>query len=126
MRVSSSPRLHPTAAAVYRFIIRFKRQTGGDSPTRREIMAGVGIPSTSLVQHHLMSLEAAGLITRPSRGDARRIGVPGATWVFDEVGGQQKESPGGSRDGQNICALCDDERAAEFAERREKDGGKVG
>ncbi len=86
MRVSSSQGIHPTAESMYRFIIRFKRMHAGDSPSRREIQAALDIPSTSMVQHHLVMLEQAGLIVRPSPGDARRIGIPGAIWQFDEAG----------------------------------------
>ena len=74
-------RLHPTAESVYRFIIRYKRLNAGDSPTRREIMAGVGLPSVSMVHHHLVALEAAGRIRRPKRGKARMIAIPGAELV---------------------------------------------
>lgn len=83
MGVSSSQeltRLHPTAESMYRFIVRFKTMHAGDSPSRREIMAGVGVATLSMVQHHLEALEAAGLIERPKRGAARRIAIPGAIW----------------------------------------------
>lgn len=68
---------------MYRFIIRFKRMNAGDSPSRREIAAGVGLPSVSMVQHHLLALEDAGRIVRPKRGKARMIAIPGAEWRFD-------------------------------------------
>jgi SOS-response transcriptional repressor LexA len=90
---------------MYRYIVRFKRQTAGDSPTRREIQAALDLPSVSMVQHHLESLEAAGRIRRPSRGKARRIVVPGARWEFEEVGGGE---------GRNKCALCGEGEAAEL------------
>lgn len=83
----TAARLHPTAESVYRYIIRFKRQHGGDSPSRREIGAGVGIPTTSMVHYYLMALERAGRIrmARPG-GKARMIMIPGAEWRFDEGG----------------------------------------
>lgn len=102
MAVSSSQGLHPTAAAMYRFIIRYKRQNAGDSPTRREIAAGMGV-QLAVVQHHLAALEATGRIARPKRGKARLIVIPGATWVFDEVGAERaranKCAVGGEVDG---------------------------
>lgn len=93
-------RLHPTAEAVYRFIVRYKRQHAGESPTRREIGAGVGIPTTSIVHHHLLMLERAGKIrlARPA-GKARMIEIPGASWEFDETA----QAAGA---GQNKCAVC--------------------
>ena len=84
MTVSSSQGLHPTAAAVYRFIVRYKTLNAGDSPSRREIAAGVGLPSVSMVQHHLVALEVAGRIVRPKRGRARMIGIPGAVWRMED------------------------------------------
>jgi len=82
-------RLHPTAEAIYRFVVRYKRMHAGDSPTRREIGAGVGVSTPSIVHHHLMMLERAGkiVLARPS-GQARMIGIPGAEWRFEEVGGE--------------------------------------
>ena len=84
--MSSSQRLHPTTEAVYRFVVRFKVMYAGDSPTRREIAAGVGLASVSTVHPHLNALERAGRIRRPKRGKARMIEIPGAYWQFDEVG----------------------------------------
>ncbi|MBX7250715.1 MAG: helix-turn-helix domain-containing protein [Candidatus Promineofilum sp.] len=83
MVVSDSGRLqglHPTAAAVYRFVLSFKRECGGDSPSRREIAERLDVP-VSVVHHHLATLERAGLVTLPSARGARRIGIPGAVWT---------------------------------------------
>jgi len=84
--MSDSPQLqlHPTAARIYRFIIRYKRMHAGDSPSRREIAAGLGLDSVNTVQNHMDALETAGLIKRPKRGYARSITIPGASWDFDE------------------------------------------
>ena len=35
--MSDSRTLHPTTAAVYRFILGYKEEHAGDSPSRREI-----------------------------------------------------------------------------------------
>lgn len=99
---------------MYRYIIRFKRLHAGDSPSRREIQAAVGIPSMSMVQRHLESLERAGLIIRPRRGDARRIAIPGAEWRFDEV------TPRGDR--RNKCAQSGDEAASALPGEERKMG----
>ncbi len=97
---------------MYRYIIRYKRLHGGDSPSRREIASAIGLPSVSMVQHHLLALESAGRITRPKRGKARMIAIPGAEWRFSEL----PESD------QNKCALCGVEEAADLPEG----GRKVG
>lgn len=111
--MSSLQQLHPTAESMYRFIIRYKRMHAGDSPSRREIMAGVGLPSLSMVQHHLVALEAAGRVTRPGRGNARMIGIPGARWEFEEAG-------------QNKCVSSVDAEPAAHEDKiepSEKQGG---
>lgn len=72
--------LHPTAAAVYRYILGFKEEHCGDSPTRREISDKLDV-SLSVIHHHLVVLERHGLITRAGGRDARRIGIPGAVWT---------------------------------------------
>lgn len=76
--------LHPKASAIYSYIIRFKREHAGESPTTREIAAALGLSSTSVVQYHLEYLEAAGLIERPA-GKSRMISIPGAQWRFEET-----------------------------------------
>ncbi len=86
LELTNAVRLHPTTEAIYRYIIRYKRQHAGDSPTRREIGAGVGISTPSTVHHHLVMLERSGKIrlSRPA-GKARMIEIPGASWQFDEL-----------------------------------------
>ena len=84
--MSSSQQFHPhgpgrRALDVLAFIIRFKQEQCGDSPTMAEIAAGLGLASKSTVSVHLAALERYGLIARPSARDARRIGIPGAVWV---------------------------------------------
>lgn len=111
--MSSSQSLHPTAERMYRYIIRYKRMSGGDSPTRRELAAGVGLPSVSMVQHHLDALERAGRIERPKRGKARMLVIPGAYWQFDEAAA-----------GQNKCAMRGEGEGAGLPEegRRVREG----
>ena len=82
-------RLHPTTEAVYRFIIRYKRQHAGDSPTRREICAGVGIAGPSTVHYHLTVLKERGRIELPG-SKARMIAIPGASWAFEEIAGSRE------------------------------------
>lgn len=98
-------RIHPTAEAVYRYIIRYKRLHAGDSPTRREIGAAVGLSSPSTVNCHLEALARAGRIrlARPA-GKARMIAIPGASWEFDEVGADRNRA--------NKCAECSEPELA--------------
>lgn len=114
--MSSSQRLHPTTERIYRFIVRFKRQYAGDSPTRREIAAGVGLATVSAVHPHLDALEQAGRIKRPKRGKARMIAIPFASWEFDEVGAT----------GQNKCAVSAGEEGDELPEEERKVRERLG
>lgn len=66
--------------AVLEFIIGYKVEHDGMSPTVKEIGAQVGISSTSVVCYHLDLLEADGRIRRPF-GKARGIEVVGGRWV---------------------------------------------
>lgn len=77
-------RRRPPRMDVYRFIIDYKRRSGGDSPTRREIMDALSITSTSLVSNYLETLAMAGLIRIGENDDgtrqARGIEVVGGRW----------------------------------------------
>ena len=68
--------------ALLRFIIRYKGESGGDSPTVREMMRGVGITSASVVNYNVGVLEKHGLVSRPFRS-ARCIAVTGGRWVYE-------------------------------------------
>jgi repressor LexA len=57
-------------------IIRRHLAKSGQSPTVREICAGLGVRSTCTVQKHLTALETKGLITRTRYG-YRSIELPG-------------------------------------------------
>lgn len=52
----------------------------GSTPTVREIMAEVGISSTSVCTYHLNKLRAAGLLNRAG-SVARGLAIPGAVYV---------------------------------------------
>lgn len=101
--MSSSQQLRPGRRAldVLAFVVRFKVEHCGDSPSLEEIAAGVGVVSRSTVFMHLQSLERHGLIVRP-RGDARRIGIPGAVWTPPQT---QVERKGGGKVGERWGGL---------------------
>lgn len=50
---------------IYQYIVRFKVENDGNSPTMRQIGGSVGVKSTSMIAFYLNRLEAAGLISRP-------------------------------------------------------------
>ena len=86
---SSAGRPGRRALDVLAFVVRFKEEHCGDSPSMAEIAAGVGLASKSTVFLHLAALEDHGLITRPSRGDARRIAVAGGVWRWQRLPAEQ-------------------------------------
>lgn len=70
--------------AVYRYLVAYKRLHGGASPSVREIMDALDIPSTSVVHYHLRVMDRAGrvrLLRRPGRKGYGAIGIPGERWL---------------------------------------------
>ncbi len=65
-----------TRRGVYKYIIKYKRDNDGLSPSMREIMAQ-GVSSTSVVAWHLAKLEDEGKI---SCNGVRGIKVTGGEW----------------------------------------------
>jgi len=63
-------------SAILNFIIRYKRENDGSSPTIRMIQQGCGISSTSMVHFYRRKLEELGLIAF----DGRSIIVTGGIW----------------------------------------------
>ena len=47
---------------IYQFIVEFKKQNDGLSPSMREIGQQLGVESTSLVSYYLKELEREGMI----------------------------------------------------------------
>lgn len=76
----SEPKIGRRAMAIYRFIVDYKRQNDGVSPSMREIGRGVGLNSTNTVSLHLNTLKDAGMITM-IYADSRSIRVNGGRWV---------------------------------------------
>lgn len=71
--------LTPNKKKIYDFIVSFKREHGGNSPTVREIADAVGIGSISVVHWYLRSLQGLGMIDL--MGGARNIVVTGGIWI---------------------------------------------
>lgn len=69
--------LTPKQQRVYDFIVSYKADHDGCAPTTREIVAAVGLSTTSAVAFHLDALEHRGLIRRQGFGKSRRIEVVG-------------------------------------------------
>lgn len=67
---------------IFEFIVEYKSQNDGNSPTIREIADGCGISSTSVVNYNLMKLAKFGIISLSHAGVARKISVPGGFWAF--------------------------------------------
>lgn len=65
----------------YAFIIDYKTQTGGRSPTIREIAAACGVASSNTAFVWLRELAADGRIVLSGRGRSRHIAIPGERWT---------------------------------------------
>ena len=71
------------AQSVYDFIVQYKINNTGLSPTLREIIAGTDITSTSVVNYYLDRLEIAGLIYRNTK-QHKGIRVVGGKWSLEK------------------------------------------
>ncbi len=69
----------PVRLRIFDFIVQFKKEHDGNSPTNREIMDACKISSTSVVSYYLDLLVKAGLINR--------CGAPGASRMIEVAGG---------------------------------------
>ncbi len=68
---------------VLAYIIDYKRQNDGASPTVREIAKHLGIKSTGYTRHILNCLEAEGKIIL-GYAEFRNIRIPGGRWDLTE------------------------------------------
>ena len=75
--------LTPRAQSVYDFIVQYKINNTGLSPTQREIVAGTDITAVSIVFYDLDILENAGLIYRNPK-ISRGIQVVGGKWSLEK------------------------------------------
>jgi SOS-response transcriptional repressor LexA len=69
--------------AVYDYIVKFKKENDGNSPTVREIMQACNIPSSSNTSYILNQLSEAGLI-EITEGLSRGIMVVGGSWSLED------------------------------------------
>ena len=65
---------------VYRYIVKYKRDHSGNSPTMREIQKAVGISSVSVVSYILDILESRGWLVREGH---RGITLTGERWEIE-------------------------------------------
>ena len=67
-------------ASIFHFIISYKTENDGLSPTYREICEECGISSTSVVRYHLLKLEQEGKIAFGKK--KRGIKIIGGEWRY--------------------------------------------
>ena len=74
--------------SLLRFIVEYKSEHDGNSPSIREIITGAGFSSTSMVNYYLDKLERRGRIVREDGLQSRGIKIPGGKWIYqpDEAG----------------------------------------
>jgi len=63
------------------FIIRYKEENNGNSPSYREMCVGIDAGSTAVIQYHITKLEADGHII-VNRNKARSITIPNSQWTL--------------------------------------------
>jgi len=69
---------------VLNYIIGFKRNHDGCSPSIRQIVASTVYSSTSSVHYALERLEKQKKITLTHTGESRQIMVIGGKWIYNE------------------------------------------
>lgn len=67
--------------AVFTFIVNYKRNNDGNSPTIRTLQERFGISSTSVVAYILKKLEKDGKITL-NNNTGQLINVVGGNWTY--------------------------------------------
>ena len=77
----------PVATSMLAFILEYKRQHDGNSPSMREIGKAVGLASHNTVYYYLGFLEKDGLIKR-EKTHPRSIEVIGGSWRMEEGNAQ--------------------------------------
>lgn len=86
----TKPHSHAAGAAnrriLYRYLMRYKQERAGESPSMRDMSRAVGM-SLSVVHHHLGMLARDGriqLIKTPG-GTTRHIAIPGERWIAPDT-----------------------------------------
>jgi SOS-response transcriptional repressor LexA len=69
----------PTRERVFSFIVDYKADSGGASPSVREIVRALGLSSTSIVNYHVKALEADGRLVR----EGHHLSIPGERWTLE-------------------------------------------
>ena len=78
---------NPKTEIVYQFILSFKAQYDGNSPTIREIAGGCGISSTSMVEYYLDKLVKDGRIILTKASGSRKMLVRDGCWTIIGIDG---------------------------------------
>ena len=75
--------MKPRTKQLLSFIIQYKLENWGDSPSTREMKDFLGVSTTSVVHYHLSKLYESGDLIQGPPNKARMIGVPGLeiSWV---------------------------------------------
>lgn len=67
--------------ALYDYIVAYKRENGGRSPTRQLLSEALGFSSTAVVQGYLLRLAADRRVVLGRDGRHCAIGIPGERWL---------------------------------------------
>lgn len=67
---------------VFEFILRYKTEHDGNSPSYQQIANAVGLKSVSTIKIHITTLRDAGLL-KHEFADSRSIEVIGGKWTYE-------------------------------------------
>lgn len=70
---------------IFRWIVEYKTQHDGNSPTLVELMSACGVSSRSVARYLLQRLQKAGLIRLSGNKQSRSIRVVGGEWRLNGV-----------------------------------------
>lgn len=90
---AGKPQSQHNRAALFRWIVQYKRRHDGNSPAMREIARACRISSVSVVNYHLKALEREGRIRLEcGTGRSRNIVVVGGKWTYKKPGRPRETS----------------------------------
>lgn len=75
--------LTPREYEVFEFVVLFKTNNNGLSPTLREIIKGTSITSTSIANYYVKKLMGRGLIRPKVKWRERGIVLVGEKWSYE-------------------------------------------
>lgn len=74
------------SVTTYQFIVQYKLENDGNTPSLRDIADAIGVASSSTAWRIVQDLEKAGLVERVGKGNGQFVKIVGARWLPPEGG----------------------------------------